>query len=395
MKTKLFGCTLIALTVGAVVAYPALNTAAGTQTVPPPIETAQARKVEVVFVLDTTSSMTGLIETAKSKIWSIASTLAQAEQSPEVSMGLVAYRDRGDAYVTEVVDLSTDLDSMYAKLMRFAAVGGGDGPESVNAALRTAVHDISWSQDPSSYQVVFLVGDAPPHMDYQDEIQYPEIVQAAVAKGIVVNTIQCGDAPQTIAPWTQIARLGNGRYMKVGQSGDAFAVTTPFDTEIARLAAELDETRLFYGSEDELELAHEKAEATMRTLGAISVADRARRGVFNATAAGFANLFGDRDLVLDVTSGEVALEAVPEDNLPASIRSLDPAMQQAAIDGLVQTRTELKGRIDALTDSRAAYIEDRLAETEGAEDSLERQIYDAVREQAAPLGLSYESGPDY
>src|SRR5262247_3068736 len=78
-------------------------------------------KIEVVFVLDTTGSMGGLIQAAKEKIWSIATTLAQAQQAPEISMGLVAYRDRGDAYVTQVVDLSKDLDTMYSTLLRFAA----------------------------------------------------------------------------------------------------------------------------------------------------------------------------------------------------------------------------------------------------------------------------------
>ena len=90
-------------------------------------------------MLDTTGSMSGLIHAAQEKIWSIASTLAQAQQAPEISMGLVAYRDRGDAYVTQVVDLDRDLDSMYSKLMDFRAAGGGDGPEAVNEALEAAI----------------------------------------------------------------------------------------------------------------------------------------------------------------------------------------------------------------------------------------------------------------
>ena len=115
----------------------------------PPVDplTNQRPLVEVVFVLDTTGSMSGLIQAAKEKIWSIATTLAPAQPAPEIRMGLVAYRDRGDDYVTRVVDLSDDLDSMYATLMDFRAAGGGDGPESVNQALHDAVHRISWSQD--------------------------------------------------------------------------------------------------------------------------------------------------------------------------------------------------------------------------------------------------------
>lgn len=393
MKAKLFAATLLLVTAGTVVLYPYLDSSAASQGGQ---QTASAaRKIEVVFVLDTTSSMSGLIDAAKEKIWSIATTLAQAEQSPEIHMGLVAYRDRGDAYVTDVVDLSTDLDTMYGRLMQYAAVGGGDGPESVNRALYDAVHRISWSQDPSSYQVIFLVGDAPPHMDYAGEAQYPEIVRAATGRGLIVNAIQCGDLQQTVGPWNEIARLGNGRYMKVAQSGDAFAVTTPYDDEIARLSAELDDTRLFYGDETEMTLLQDKVAATERLEAFASAASRARRAVFNATAAGYRNLFGDQDLVADVTSGEVALDAVPEEELPDSLRELDRADQEKLIGDLARRRSELELQIDALAESRAAFIDARVDEAGGAADSLDRQIYDVVREQTAPKGLSYESGPEF
>ncbi|MFK7916028.1 MAG: VWA domain-containing protein, partial [Pseudomonadales bacterium] len=137
--------------------------------------TQDAKRIEVVFALDTTGSMSGLIQAAKDKIWSIANTMASAQPAPEIAIGLVAYRDRGDAYVTKVFDLTTDLDSIYAQLIDFKAGGGGDGPESVNKALDDALHTISWSQDREVYQTVFLVGDAPAHMDYANERQFPEL----------------------------------------------------------------------------------------------------------------------------------------------------------------------------------------------------------------------------
>jgi len=84
--------------------------------------------VEVMFVLDTTGSMSGLIDAAKDKIWSIANTLASADPAPAIRMGLVGYRDRGDAYVTTRTDLSGDLDAVYTQLMQYGADGGGDGP---------------------------------------------------------------------------------------------------------------------------------------------------------------------------------------------------------------------------------------------------------------------------
>ena len=157
--------------------------------------------IEVVFALDTTGSMGGLIQAAKEKIWSIATTMSQAQPAPTIKMGLVAYRDRGDDYVTKVVDLSEDLDSVYATLMDFSAGGGGDGPESVNQALYDAVNKVSWSQQADAYRVVFLVGDAAPHMDYQDDVKYPQTLATAKAKGITVNTIQAGNNHDTQLVW--------------------------------------------------------------------------------------------------------------------------------------------------------------------------------------------------
>ena len=262
MKSRILGVALFGLTLAAVIYYPQLMAKnVPTQQPVQPRAVVHDAKVDVVFVLDTTGSMSGLIQTAKEKIWSIATTMASAQQTPDIRIGLVAYRDRGDSYVTKVVDLSGDLDSVYATLMDFQAEGGGDGPESVNKALYDAVHDISWSQDDQAYQVIFLVGDAPPHMDY-NEVQYPEIVASALDKGIVVNTIQCGDMPVTVAPWTQIASLGKGAFFQVEQAGGAVAFTTPFDEDIAELSARLDDTRLYYGTEDEKERMRAKVAAT-------------------------------------------------------------------------------------------------------------------------------------
>jgi Mg-chelatase subunit ChlD len=398
MKTNILVTGLVLATVGAVALYPMIRgNAKGVpvETTATRVAPVSAKRVEVVFVLDTTGSMGGLIHAAKEKIWSIASTLAQAQQAPEISMGLVAYRDRGDAYVTKFVDLDKDLDSMYAKLMDFAADGGGDGPESVNEALKVAIERMSWSQDPNTYRVVFLVGDAPPHMDYQGDVKYPQIVAAAAAKGIVVNTIQCGSLPDTVAPWRQIAALGHGRYFTVEQAGSAVAIETPFDAKIAALAANLDETRLYYGSaEDKAAMAGKVAAAT-RLREEASVTAQARRGAFNASASGAGNLIGGHELVDDVTSGRVDIAAVPPAALPASIAELAPEKQREVIAVTAEKRQGLQREIAKLAAERDAYIAKKVEAEGGAADSLDQQIYDAVREQAAPVGLKYEGGPKF
>ncbi len=396
MKAKLLGIALFGLTLGAIVYYPQLS--AKTIEVDPHIHQHITKsdnpRVDVVFVLDTTGSMGGLIQTAKEKIWSIATTMASAQQTPDIRIGLVAYRDRGDAYVTRVVDLSADLDSVYATLMDFQANGGGDQPESVNKALYDAVHNISWSENEQAYQVIFLVGDAPPHMDY-NEVRYPEIVASAMEKGIVINTIQCGDIPQTIAPWTQIASLSHGEFFRVEQAGGAVAFTTPFDEKIAELSAKLDDTRLYFGTDEEKARMHQKVAATEKLNEGSSVASRARRGTFNASAGGRANLLGDNELVAGVVSGAVDLDELEEDALPEAMKPMAPAEQQAYVAGLAKERADLQRQIRDLAEDRNAYLSKKVEEAGGMKSSLDLQLYEAVKEQAGEAGLEYEDGPAY
>jgi Mg-chelatase subunit ChlD len=356
-------------------------------------ETARP-KVDVVFVLDTTGSMSGLIQTAKEKIWSIATTMASAQQTPDIRIGLVAYRDKGDAYVTKVVDLSSDLDSVYATLMDFAAEGGGDGPESVNQAIHDAVHGMSWSEADKAYRTIFLVGDAPPHMDY-NEMRYPEIAAVARNKGIVINTVQCGDLTDTVEPWTQIASLGQGSYFQVEQAGGAVAFATPFDEEIATLSAQLDDTRLYYGSREDKLRMQDKVAATEKLHAGATVSARARRAAFNASEAGSANLLGEKELVAAVESGTVELDSLEPDELPEVMKPMSPAEQQAYVDGIAKTRADLERQLAERSEARDEYLAKKVEEAGGLEGSLDQKLFDAVREQAASAGLEYKDGPAY
>ena len=394
MKTKLLGIALFGLTLASVVYYPQLM--AKNLQIDTPIQhhvTAQP-KIDVVFVLDTTGSMGGLIQTAKEKIWSIATTMASAQQAPEIRIGLVAYRDRGDAYVTKVVDLSSDLDTVYATLMDFEADGGNDSPESVNKALYDAVHNMSWSQGGQAYRAIFLVGDAPPHMDY-DEVRYPEIVASALDKGIVVNTIQCGDMPITVEPWTQIASLSHGEFFQVEQAGGAVAFNTPFDEEIAELSAQLDDTRLYYGTEEDKNRMKGKVAATDKMHAGLSFASRARRAEFNATEGGRANLLGDNELIAAVADGTVDLDELEEDALPEALKPMAPAEQQVFVAELSEKREDLQRQIRALSEDRGGYIAKKVDEAGGMKSSLDQKLYDAVKDQAGEAGLEYEDGPAY
>ncbi len=402
MKTKLIALSVFAATAVTVTFFPTIQHALANATQPPiivdldpVISPALANidnpKIEVVFVLDTTGSMSGLIDAAKEKIWSIASTMASAQNAPDIKMGLVAYRDRGDAYVTQSVSLSSDLDSMYAKLMDYQADGGGDTPESVNQALYEAVNNMPWSQDQNTYKVVFLVGDAPAHMDYQDDVKYPETIKIAKTKGIIINTIQAGQDSETTANWQQMASLANGDYFQVEQSGNAVAIATPYDKKMAALSKELDDTRLYYGDREQKEKQANKLAATSKLHERASDESRARRAEFNTTASGKANFLGENELVDAIVNGDVELTSINNEDLPESIQAMPTEEQVIFIQQKAEKRDNLKEEMKALTEKRNDYLKKQVEAEGGKKDSFDAKIFSSIQAQTKEKGLIYSA----
>lgn len=342
--------------------------------------------IEVAFVLDTTGSMSGLIEGAKRKIWSIANQLVSAQQRTDVRFALIGYRDRGDAYVTRVYDLTDDLDAVYARLMQFQADGGGDGPESVNQALHEAVTRLDWSRSPEVYRVIFLVGDAPPHLDYQDDVRYDRSVRLARQRDIAVNAIQCGNWEETAQIWREIASLGMGSYAAIAQDGGMALVATPMDEELARLNRELAGTVVAYGAEHERRAAEEKVGNALRA-EAPAAADRL---AYLAKASSGAVVTGAKDLVADVAAGEPVASVAPE-ALPPALRALPAAEREKYVEQQVSKRKRVQARIARVTAERDAYLakQEAKARAAGEADAFDQRVNDAIKAQAARKGISY------
>ncbi len=350
----------------------------------------QHPKIEVVFALDTRGSMGGMIQAAKEKIWSIATTLASAEPAPEISIGLVAYRDQGDTYLTKVIDLSSDLDSVFAQLMQFQAQGGGDTPEAVNQALSDAISKISWSSGQQAYQVVFLVGDAPAHSNEQNVVSFGASLKQASKRGILVNTIQCGDMPATRQHWQQIASLGGGDYLKVHQNGSAIASHTPFDEQLTALSKALDATRVFYDSKEVRQKFEEKTKLSAALHERASAAALTKRAEYNSTGSGVKNLLGESELLRDIAEGKVDISRLSEDLLPEPVATLSAAEKEAFVQEQIAKREQIQGEIKTLAQQRRTYMAAPVAELEMASVSLDYQLFDTLKKQAAKKGIDYK-----
>ncbi|MBK7404246.1 MAG: VWA domain-containing protein [Phycisphaerales bacterium] len=352
--------------------------------------------IEVVFVLDTTGSMSGLIEGAKSKIWAIANQIATARPRPTIRMGLVGYRDRGDAYITKATALTEDLDQLYSDLMEYAADGGGDGPESVNQALHEAVTGMAWTpRDDKSgamtLRLIYLVGDAPPHMDYEQDVRYQASCEEAARRGITVNAIQCGGDAEAMRVWQEVARLGEGEYLAIEQSGGMVAVATPYDKELGELATRLSGTLLAYGSRQDQAELESRRERALKLAEAAEAPAAAGRAAYLGGGAGGATLTGRQELVKDLADGTVKLEEIKGDELPPELAGLSQDEQRALISKKASEREALQAKIGELAARRDEYLKLEMSRLGGeSRDAFDTRVLEALRVQAARVGIRYE-----
>jgi len=342
-------------------------------------------RIEVCFVLDTTGSMGGLIEGAKQKIWSIANEMISAELTPDLKLSLVGYRDKGDAYVVKSFPLTDDIDAIYAHLHDFAAEGGGDTPESVNEALAEAVNKMSWSQDRSVLKIIFLVGDAPPHMDYADGPKYSDLCRIACKKDLIINTIQCGSMSETTPIWQEIAKLSEGRYAAIAQTGNMTVVATPMDEKLAELNRKIGATLIPYGDKDLRGVVAAK-QAVSESAPAAAAADRLSYNARTNKA-----VQGAGELLDALSNNEVKLAAIDQKKLPSEFQDLSREEMEKRVAKAQVDRSGLQKEISELSKKRDAYLqtENKRLAAEGKGDAFDSKVAETIHEQAAKKWITY------
>ncbi len=186
--------------------------------------------IEVVFLLDSTGSMSDEILSVKSHIQNIVEDTMSGNPRPNVRIGIVTYRDHSpedETYVYKMFDLTTDIDQVMDDLRDINAMGGGDGPEAVADGLHIAVHDIDWSGD--AMKVIFLIGDAPPHglggngdssFKQGCPLGYDHLEESELAAelGITIHTVGCSgidDYNHGTDVFKKISKTTGGKYERL------------------------------------------------------------------------------------------------------------------------------------------------------------------------------------
>ncbi len=338
-------------------------------------------RVEVAFVLDTTGSMGDLIDGAKRKIWSIASSIVDTNPNADIAMALVAYRDRGDDYVVKSTPLSSDVQGLYGKLVKLQADGGGDTPESVNEALDKAIRGLQWTSGSNVKHIVFLVGDAPPHMDYPQERRYPQILKVAAEKQIVVNAVQAGDMAETTPIWKEIAQFGHGRYIAIPQNGgEVVVIVTPFDGDILHFQEELDGSIVPYGSDSRKKDTAGKMASKAAAPDSVKIDNS---NFYSKRKIAREVITGGGDLVADARNKSVNLDKIAESELPADLRAMSAPQRRIWLDEKMKSREALEDKMAALIAKRDAFVLEqskaKIASKSG--DSFDRAVEETLKSQ--------------
>ena len=277
--------------------------------------TRRGRRVELVFALDTTGSMSGLIEGAKQKIWSLASFVAQGQPTPDLRVGLIGYRDVGDAYVTKVFDLDDDLDRVYRRLRalprrRRRRRAGARGARAGRIGAQDVVEPAPGGREGH------LPGRRRPAAHrLPGRLRLRARGARGGRKGIQLHTIQCGtdhEAEVRVAEDRVAGRRPvHGDPPGRRHAGGALALRRRAG---AALHDKLGKTAIGYGAGAPAVAA---ARATAEAAPAPVKAARAGFMAKNKRAVG-----GEGDLVESVASGRVKLADVQGD-LPAEMKAMD------------------------------------------------------------------------
>lgn len=341
-----------------------------------PAKPAEPPKVDVVFVLDTTGSMSGLIQGAKRKIWSIANQILGGQPKPHVRIGLIGYRDLGDDYVTRRFALTEDMDDVYANLQGFEAGGGGDTPEHVNRALSEAISKMQWREGQGVLRQIFLVGDAPPH-EGRDGLFSRQLARRAADDGIVINAVRCGSMVSTEQAWRRIVLAAGGMYASIRQDGGMVAITSPYDERLKELNLALSSTLLPTGGE--------AAKAAVRRRARVNASMDAFAQAESAKYRAGSGRIDSKDLLTVISRGK-KLSDMREEELPAPVAALPAAERKEYVAKVAEKRKQLKREIAELARKRDGFIR---AKRPAAANAFDDSVGAALKVQGKAAGIAY------
>ena len=349
--------------------------------------TSAQKKIKIALLIDTSNSMDGLIEQAKSQLWKFVNALSSARydnEKPLLELALYEYGNDGlpasEGHIKQVVNFTKDLDLVSEKLFSLRTNGGN---EYCGQVIDKSLKQLDWSGDDADLKVIFIAGN---ETFTQGSTPYKKACGLAKEKNVVVNTIFCGDFETGIASqWKNGADLTQGSYMSINQNSLTTYINSPFDDDITKMNDKLNDTYIYYGKDGE----KHKGNQLMQDKNA-EVYGRSNK--MERTLSKSSGFYSNEswDLVDATKQKSFDFSKIKEEELPEEFKKMDVKQREKAIQQKSQERELINKQIAELNQLRLKYL---ATQTDKSIDdqSLDAAMLKAIRAQATKKGFVFNN----
>jgi hypothetical protein len=354
----------------------------------PPPTTDQ--KIQVAILLDVSNSMDGLIDQAKAQLWTMVNTLGRVhcdnKANPKIEIALYEYgtprNDVRNGYIKQINNFITDLDSLSENLFALTTNGGD---EFCGHVIFKSIQQLKWDASPNSYKVIFIAGN---ESFRQGGVSFTQACTEAKSKGVIVNTIYCGDRQQGIREyWNMAGECGNGSFSNINQDYKIEDIATPYDDEIFKLNEKLNGTYITYGARGQQYFSKQKEMDQANEM----VSKKA--GILRAEAKSNSKVYNNAtwDLVDRVGDNEAEIEKIDKKTLPDSLQNKTTAQLKVIVNAKKKERAVIQTKIISLNQQRQQYINDQKKKGGGATvATLETEVERIIKEQVKRFKMKVE-----
>lgn len=348
---------------------------------------AKKTKIQVAILLDTSGSMQGLIEQAKSRLWNIVNTLTTLKykgKTPDIEIALYeygSYKQYGGDYIRRITPLTVDLDLISQELFALTTSGS---EEYCGTVIHRAVKELEWGQNDADMKLLYIAGN---EVFDQGSVSYKTAIAEALKHDIFVNTIHCGDETTGIRDlWKDAAQRGNGKFFNIDADATVRAIKTPFDPQIILCNNKLNDTYISYGATGKERKINQVVQDS--NAGSISSSNYAERAVSKAKAV-YKNT--SWDLVDKMKEDKNALSSIRKEELPDELKGKSLEEIKNIITQKEKERSAIQKEIAELALQRQIYIDEQLKkEGDDKADDLGKAITESILAVAKIKGYVVE-----
>lgn len=342
------------------------------------------RKIQLVILFDTSNSMDGLLDQAKSRLWEIVNESGSLRYNGQIPILEIAMYDYGNTgirdanFVRKQLDFTSDLDMVSQKLFGLRTNGGD---EYCGAVIKDAVLDLNWSKDSKDLKMIYIAGNEPFN---QGPVAFKEACSIAKNKDVIVNTIYCGDRMKGVREfWKEGATCSMGDYFNINSDREVVFIPTPYDDEINQFSQKMNSTYVSYNhfGSDRMDNQIEQDQNALK-MGVSNGSLRAKAKI----SANYSN--SSWDLIDAYLADSKVVSKMKKEDLPKELRGKTTKELQEIVDQKLTERNEIKLKISELSLKREAFIKKKKEETNVDEtDDFGSAINQSILNKAIDLGF--------